>query len=292
MDWREEIQDVTRAIKWLPESIDGENREVEWLNNMRDWMISKKRFWGLALPIWVDEETGDFEVMGSLDELKERAVEGWDEFEGHTPHRPWIDAVKIKNPNNGNLMTRIEDVGNPWLDAGIVPFSTLSYNTNQEEWKKWYPADLVSECFPGQFRNWFYSLLALSTMMQHEETDVQKKIPFRTLLGYRLVLDEQGRPMHKSDGTAIWFEEAAEQLGVDTLRWMYLAHNPSNDLRFGTRHGDKPVTLNTPEGEISETKEGFPTCLVTRQTRRRNPQTKFAAALELVFVLHQLRPPR
>lgn len=263
MDWREEIQEVTKSIEWLPETMDGENREVEWLTNMRDWMVSKKRFWGLALPIWVDEETGDFEVMGSLDELKDRAVEGWDDFEGQTPHRPWIDKVKIKNPSNGNLMTRVEDVGNPWLDAGIVPFSTLSYNSDHEEWRKWYPADLVSECFPGQFRNWFYSLLALSTMMQHEETDVQKKIPFKTLLGYRLVLDEEGNAMHKSDGTAIWFEEAAEQLGVDTIRWMYLTHNPSNDLRFGTRHKDKNVPLRTPEGEITETKEGVPTCKVT-----------------------------
>ncbi len=96
---------------------------------MGDWMISKKRFWGLALPIWVDEKTGDFEVIGSREELKERAVEGWDEFEGHTPHRPWIDQVKIRNPKTGNLMSRIPDVGNPWLDAGIVPYSTMGYNT-------------------------------------------------------------------------------------------------------------------------------------------------------------------
>ena len=165
MDWREEIKDVTRQIDWVPSSIDGEQHELEWLTNMRDWMVSKKRFWGLALPIWVDEETGDFEVIGSLAELKERAVEGWEVLEGHTPHRPWIDAVKLKNPKTGNLMSRIPDVGNPWLDAGIVPFSTMQYNTNQAEWEKWYPADLVTECFPGQFRNWFYALLSMATMM-------------------------------------------------------------------------------------------------------------------------------
>ncbi len=255
MDWREEIKDVTRQINWVPSSIDGEQHELEWLTNMRDWMVSKKRFWGLALPIWVDEETGDFEVIGSLSELKERAVEGWEALEGHTPHRPWIDQVKLQNPKTGNLMTRIPDVGNPWLDAGIVPFSTMQYNTNQAEWKQWYPADLVTECFPGQFRNWFYALLSMATMMDGTP-------PFKTLLGYRLVLNEEGKPMHKSDGTAIWFEEAAEQLGVDTMRWMYLAHNPAADLRFGMRNPEKPVTLNTPEGPISETKEGAPTCLV------------------------------
>lgn len=255
MDWREEIKDVTRQIDWVPSSIDGEQHELEWLTNMRDWMVSKKRFWGLALPIWVDEETEDFEVIGSLAELKERAVEGWETLEGHTPHRPWIDEVKLRNPKTGNLMSRIPDVGNPWLDAGIVPFSTMQYNTNPEEWKKWYPADLVSECFPGQFRNWFYALLSMATMMDGTP-------PFKTLLGYRLVLNEEGKPMHKSDGTAIWFEEAAEQLGVDTMRWMYLAHNPASDLRFGMRHPDQEVTLVTPEGPINQTKEGAPTCLV------------------------------
>ncbi len=152
-------------------------------------------------------------------------------------------------------MTRIPDVGNPWLDAGIVPFSTMQYNTNPQEWEKWYPADLVSECFPGQFRNWFYALLSMATMMDGTP-------PFKTLLGYRLVLNEEGKPMHKSDGTAIWFEEAAEQLGVDTMRWMYLAHNPASDLRFGMRHPGQEVTLVTPEGAINQTKEGSPTCLV------------------------------
>ena len=264
MDWREEIKEVTRQIQWLPESIDGQDREVEWLTNMSDWMISKKRFWGLALPIWVDEGTGDFEVIGSLAELQERAVEGWDEFKGQTPHRPWIDAVKIRSRESGNLMSRVEDVGNPWLDAGIVPFSTMHYNHDHAEWQKWYPADLVTECFPGQFRNWFYSMLALSTMMRHDEVrNAADKRPFRTLLGHRLVQNEQGKPMHKSDGTAIWFEEAAEQLGVDTMRWMYLAHNPASDLRFGTRHPDDPVTLRTPEGPRNETREGVPTARVT-----------------------------
>ncbi len=306
MDWREEIKDVTRQIRWLPDSIDGQSREVEWLSNMSDWMISKKRFWGLALPVWVDEETGDFEVMGSLHErpddgggsLEERVrkdaaafradgheneaktvEDGWGEFEGHTPHRPWIDKVRIRNPKTGNLMTRIEDVGNPWLDAGIVPFSTMNFNerysTDKLNWADWYPADLVTECFPGQFRNWFYSLLSLSTMMRFDSAGARtadEKQPFRTLLGHRLVQNEQGKPMHKSDGTAIWFEEAAEQLGVDTMRWMYLAQNPATDLRFGTRHADQPVTLNTPEGPISETKEGVPTATVTSgpadETRR------------------------
>jgi len=270
MDWRQEIMDVVKEIRWLPDSIDGQTRELEWLANMRDWMISKKRFWGLALPIWVDDTADEFhvkpeeiEVIGSLAELKERAVAGWDEFAGHTPHRPWIDKVKIRNPRTGSLMTRVPDVGNPWLDAGIVPFSTMQYNSNKASWKSWYPADLVLECFPGQFRNWFYSMLSLSTMMRYDETDdPAEKRPFKTLFGHRLVMNEDGQPMHKSDNTAIWFEEAAEQLGVDTIRWMYLAQNPAVDLRFGKRHPANQVRLETPSGSITQTAEGAPTCEV------------------------------
>lgn len=286
MDWRQEIMDVAKQINWLPESVDGLARELEWLTNMRDWMISKKRFWGLALPIWVDNDpavewsdSNKFFVVGSLAELKELAVEGWDEFAGHTPHRPWIDNVKIRHPQTKKLMTRIQDVGNPWLDAGIVAFSTLGFNTHPEMWKKWYPADLVLECFPGQFRNWFYALLSMSTMMRYDADKDPKptdKRPFKTLFGHRLVMDEQGRPMHKSDGTAIWFEEAAEQLGVDTIRWMYLAQNPAADLRFGTRHPDKPITLQFfgAAAPATETQEGAPLCSVTSkpadEIRRQN----------------------
>ena len=255
MDWREEIKEVTRQINWIPDSINGKERELEWLTNMSDWMISKKRFWGLALPIWVDEETGDFDVIGSLAELEERAVEGWDAVKGQTPHRPWIDQVKLRNPKTGNLMSRVRDVGNPWLDAGIVSLSTMQYNTDPEYWKQWYPADMVTECFPGQFRNWFYAMLSMATMMDNSP-------PFKTLLGHRLVMNEEGQPMHKSDGTAIWFEEAAEQIGVDTMRWLYLAQNPAMDLRFGMRHPDQHVTLETPDGPIDKTREGLPTCKV------------------------------
>ena len=274
MDWRDEIMQVTDCIRWLPDSIQGGEREREWLTNMRDWMISKKRYWGLALPIWINPaDPTDFDVIGSLAELKERAVEGWDEFEGHTPHKPWIDLVKIRSTRTGAVLSRIPDVGNPWLDAGIVSFSTLGFNTHPDYWRKWYPADLVTECFPGQFRNWFYSLLSMGTMMNWDRTeDPEEKKPFKTLLGHRLVMNEAGKPMHKSDGTAIWFEEAAEQIGVDTMRWMYLAQNPSIDLRFGTRHPDQPVTLETPNGPTNLTIDGVYTHKVTStpadETRR------------------------
>ena len=295
MDWRDEIKAVVKTIDWLPESIGGEQRELEWLDNMRDWMVSKKRFWGLALPIWADPETGEFEVIGSLDELKDRAVDGWGDFAGRTPHKPWIDGVKIRSEQTGALLHRVPDVGNPWLDAGITPFSTTGYNVDREAWEELYPVDLVSESFPGQFRNWFYSLLALGTMLRHREGEdrrPEEKRPFRALFGYKLVLDETGRPMHKSDGTAIWFEEAAEQLGVDTMRWMYLAQDPAKDLRFGTRHADNPTPIRTPEGEIAETREGFTTCAVTSGPADEIRRRVLDPRLELPDVLHRVRPGR
>ena len=117
-------------------------------------------------------------------------------------------------------------MGNPWLDAGIVPYSTLHYNSDKDYWEKWFPADFVVECLPGQFRNWFYSLLALSTVME-------EKAPYKTLLGHALVKDETGRDMHKSWGNAIWFDDAAEKMGVDVMRWMYASQNPEHNLLFG-----------------------------------------------------------
>ncbi len=229
MDWRGKIKKIVDDIQWIPEW--GKDRENEWLDNMGDWMISKKRFWGLALPIWTFED-GTFFVVGSEQELKELAVEGWEEFEGHSPHRPWIDKVKIKHPESGLIGTRILDVGNPWLDAGIVPFSTLKYRADKNYWKSWFPGDFVTESFPGQFRNWFYSLLAMSALLE-------EKAPFKTLLGHALVKDETGRDMHKSWGNAIWFDDAAEEMGVDVMRWMYAVQNPEHNLLFGYSHGNE-----------------------------------------------------
>ena len=229
MDWRKKIKAVVDDINWIPAW--GRDREHDWLDNMGDWMISKKRFWGLALPIWTFED-GSFHVVGSKEELKELAVEGWEKFEGNSPHRPWVDYVKIKHPKTGLVGKRIKDVGNPWLDAGIVPFSTMKYFNDKSYWEEWFPADFITECFPGQFRNWFYSLLAMSSFLEG-------KSPFKTLLGHALVKDESGAEMHKSAGNAIWFDDAAEKMGVDVMRWMYSKQNVENNLLFGYDKADE-----------------------------------------------------
>jgi isoleucyl-tRNA synthetase len=244
MGWRQEIMYLVPQIRWIPDW--GEKQELDWLSNMGDWMISKKRFWGLALPIWQcdrhsapgAERCSWFDVIGSRDELRSRAAEGWAEFDGHSPHRPWVDKVKVRCPKCGGTASRIPDVGNPWLDAGIVPFSTQRYHADRAYWDQWYPADLVLECFPGQFRNWFYALLAMSTMMQEDRWadrngGVSKVVPpFKALLGHALVRDEEGKEMHKSAGNAIEFNEAAASMGAEVMRYIFAAQNPENNLNF------------------------------------------------------------
>ncbi len=244
---RERMIANAKKINWIPSF--GLERELDWLNNMHDWLISKKnRYWGLALPIWECKNCGNFEVVGSKDELKEKAVEGWKEFDGKTPHKPQIDGVKVKCPKCGEVTSRIEPVGNPWLDAGIVGFSTVSennqaanfevtktkpmYNTDKKEWQKWIPADFITESFPGQFKNWFYALIAMSTVME----DVN---PTKTILGYATQLAEDGRPMHKSWGNSIEFNEGADKIGVDVARWMFARQNPADNMLFGYKIADE-----------------------------------------------------
>lgn len=227
---RYQIMDVVGQINWIPAF--GYSREMDWLHNMHDWMISKKRYWGLALPIWTCDHCNHFEVIGDELELHERAIEGWETFEGHTPHRPYVDAVKLACPKCGGTMNRIADVGNPWLDAGIVPFSTLSFRADPDYFQKWYPADWISESFPGQFRNWFYSLLVMGTVLSG-------KPPFMENFSYGTLVAEDGRPMHKSAGNSIEFNTAADKMGVDVMRWLYATCKPELDLHFGFHRGDE-----------------------------------------------------
>lgn len=244
---RERMKDVTRRITWLPYF--GLDRELDWLTNMHDWLISKKnRYWGLALPIWECKKCGNFEVIGSKDELGEKAVSGFLQLKNKSPHKPQIDEVKIQCSKCKSVIDRIEPVGNPWLDAGIVPFSTISENNkacnfettktkpsylvDRQNWEKWYPIDFITESFPGQFKNWFYALIAMSTVLED-------KNPFKTVLGFGTLVGEDGRPMHKSWGNSIEFNEGADKIGADVMRWMYVRQNPAENLLFGYRVADE-----------------------------------------------------
>lgn len=250
---REQMKENAKKINWIPEF--GLKRELDWLDNMHDWLISKKnRYWGLALPIWECTKCGNFDVIGGKEELKEKAVSGWDKMDGRSPHKPQIDEVKIKCSKCGEISSRIEPVGNPWLDAGIVQFSTISSNNKasnfdvtdtkplyltkdaseagKKEWEKWFPVDFITESFPGQFKNWFYSMIAMSTVLEN-------KNPFKTVLGFATQLGEDGRAMHKSWGNAIEFNEAADKIGSDVMRWMFVRQDPAQNMLFGYKLADE-----------------------------------------------------
>jgi len=236
---RQRMMGVAKKIKWVPGF--GLERELDWLKNMHDWLISKKnRYWGLALPIYECKKCRHFEVLGSKEELKEKAIDGWKEFEGHTPHKPFIDEVLIKCSKCGEAVKRINDVGNPWLDAGIVPYSTITKNnqgqplylTNRKEWQQWFPADLISESFPGQFKNWFYAMIAMSAVLENTN-------PYKTVIGYATLTGEDGRPMHKSWGNMIEFNQAADKIGVDVMRWLFCRQDMMENLLFGYKKADE-----------------------------------------------------
>lgn len=217
---RPRMIEASRTVRWVPDYAG--KRMEDWLNNMGDWCISRKRFWGLPLPFY-DCECGELTIVGSREELAGLATGDLDDVP--ELHRPWIDTIKIQCPGCGGETSRIPAVGDCWLDAGIVPFSTLRYLTDREYWEKWFPADLVLE-MREQIRLWFYSLLFMSVTLED-------RAPYKAVFVFEKLQDEQGRPMHKSLGNAIWFDDAAEKMGADVMRWIYASQNPSLNLNFG-----------------------------------------------------------
>ncbi|HZT07903.1 MAG TPA: isoleucine--tRNA ligase [Chloroflexota bacterium] len=214
---------AARTVAWTPPSAG--KRMEDWLNNMQDWCISRKRYWGLPLPFYPCAACDTLTVVGSVEELRSRAVTGMDQV--RELHRPWIDAVRIRCPSCGAEVERVTEVGDCWLDAGIVPFSTLGpgYLKDRATWASWFPADWVSE-MREQIRLWFYSMLFMSVALEDRS-------PYQAVLVYEKLMDETGQPMHKSLGNAIWFEEAAERMGADVMRWLYAGQNLTTNLLFG-----------------------------------------------------------
>jgi len=226
---REPMIRESRKVNWIPEYAG--KRMEDWLNNMGDWCISRKRFWGLPLPFY-HCACGEITVIGSRKELEERAVSGVDDLP--ELHRPWVDKVVIHCLKCGGAVHRVSEVGDCWLDAGIVPFSTLGFlDQDNTYWQKWFPAEFVCE-MREQIRLWFYAMMFMSVTLTGE-------FPYRAALVYEKVHDEKDRPMHKSWGNAIWFDEAIEKMGADVMRWIYAGANVQNNLSFGYGIGHEVV---------------------------------------------------
>ena len=216
------MKENAKKVNWYPEH--GGKLMQDWLDNMGDWNISRRRYWGLPLPFY-ECTCGHTEILGSKEELKKLATDK--DLVDKLPelHKPWIDEIKIKCSKCKEEVSRILDIGDCWLDAGIVPFSTLNYLSDKTYWKKWFPAEFITE-MREQIRLWFYSMLFMSTTLKNT-------IPYKSVLLNEKVHDEKGEPMHKSAGNAIWFDEAVEKMGADVMRWMYSTQNPSVNLNFG-----------------------------------------------------------
>lgn len=215
------------TINWIPESI-GKGRFGDWLKNVQDWGISRNRYWGTPLNIW-QCECGHMQCIGSIEELKKLSDNCPDDIE---LHRPYIDAVTVKCPDCGKEMHRVPEVIDCWFDSGSMPFAQHHYPfENKELFESQFPADFISEAV-DQTRGWFYSLLAVSTL-------IFNKAPYKNVIVLGHVQDENGQKMSKSKGNAVDPFEALEKFGADAIRWYFYTNSAP---WLPNRFHDKAVT--------------------------------------------------
>ena len=223
---RPRLIEAAHTVQWEPPFIG--KRMLDWLNNMGDWNISRKRFYGLPLPFYPCESCGYLTVIGSKEELVSLGGEAARQLP--ELHRPWIDAVTINCPKCGEIVTRIPEVGDVWLDAGIVPFSTLGYFSDRQEWERNFPAEWVIE-MQEQVRLWFYSQLFMSVV-------ITGKAPYERVQTNNWVLAEDGTKFSKT-GHMIRFDEAADRIGADAIRYLFAGAPMTGDVRFGFTLGEE-----------------------------------------------------
>ena len=208
-DVKEDLIRNNNTINWIPESI-GKGRFGDWLENVQDWGISRNRYWGTPLNVW-ECECGHQHAIGSIEELKSMSPNCPDDIE---LHRPYIDAVTITCPKCGKQMKRVPEVIDCWFDSGSMPFAQHHYPfENKELFEQQFPADFISEAV-DQTRGWFYSLLAISTL-------IFNKAPYKNVIVLGHVQDENGQKMSKSKGNAVDPFQALEEFGADAIRWYF-----------------------------------------------------------------------
>lgn len=210
---KEDIIRNNNTINWIPESI-GKGRFGDWLENIQDWAVSRNRYWGTPLNVWICE-CGHMHSIGSIEELKSMSKNCPDDIE---LHRPYIDAVTITCPECGKEMKRTPEVLDAWFDSGSMPFAQHHYPfENQEKFEAQYPADFISEAV-DQTRGWFYSLLAISTL-------IFNRAPYKNVIVMGHVQDEDGQKMSKSKGNAVDPMDALNKFGADAIRWYFYVNS-------------------------------------------------------------------
>jgi isoleucine--tRNA ligase len=210
---KEDIIRNNNNINWIPESI-GKGRFGDWLENIQDWAVSRNRYWGTPLNVWICE-CGHMHSIGSIEELKSMSKNCPDNIE---LHRPYIDAVTITCPECGKEMKRTPEVLDAWFDSGSMPFAQHHYPfENHEKFEAQFPADFISEAV-DQTRGWFYSLLAISTL-------IFNKAPYKNVIVMGHVQDEDGQKMSKSKGNAVDPMDALNKFGADAIRWYFYVNS-------------------------------------------------------------------
>lgn len=210
---KEDIIRNNNTINWIPESI-GKGRFGDWLENIQDWAVSRNRYWGTPLNVWVCD-CGHMHSIGSIEELKSMSKNCPDNIE---LHRPYIDAVTITCPECGKEMRRTPEVLDAWFDSGSMPFAQHHYPfENKEKFEAQFPADFISEAV-DQTRGWFYSLLAISTL-------IFNKAPYKNVIVMGHVQDEDGQKMSKSKGNAVDPMDALNKFGADAIRWYFYVNS-------------------------------------------------------------------
>ena len=210
---KEDIIRNNNTINWIPESI-GKGRFGDWLENIQDWAVSRNRYWGTPLNVWICE-CGHMHSIGSIEELKSMSKNCPEDIE---LHRPYIDAVTITCPECGKEMKRTPEVLDAWFDSGSMPFAQHHYPfENQEKFEAQYPADFISEAV-DQTRGWFYSLLAISTL-------IFNRAPYKNVIVMGHVQDEDGQKMSKSKGNAVDPMDALNKFGADAIRWYFYVNS-------------------------------------------------------------------
>ncbi|MEE9594062.1 MAG: isoleucine--tRNA ligase [Candidatus Hydrothermarchaeales archaeon] len=215
---KEKMLENIEKVEWVPEWA-GSARFKDWVSNAKDWTISRQRYWGIPLPVWVCEKCDEIEVVGSRRELEEKVDHKITDL-----HKPEVDNVTFQCNCGGN-MRRVPDVLDVWFDSGVATWASLEYPSRDEEFKKWYPADFITEGH-DQTRGWFYSMLGCGLLALDE-------VPYRRVLMHGFTLDEKGEKMSKSLGNVVRPEEVVDKYGAEVLRFYVLwSTKPWEDLRF------------------------------------------------------------
>ncbi len=233
-DIKQKMLEEIERVNWFPDWA-GEARQLDWTLNLRDWCLSRQRYWGIPLPLWKCAKCGRVKVVGRLDELKASP----NYREGMDLHRPWVDEIAFECPECGSVMARIKDILDVWFDSGVSSWAQLGYPRREDEFKRWWPMDWIVEG-PDQTRGWFNSQLTTGVLCF-------SRSPYESVLMHGWVNGPDGRQMHKSLGNYVDPVETIDKFGADALRFFLLEVNPpwedTNFLEEGVQNAQRTLNI-------------------------------------------------